>query len=316
MLQEFLDDYFELILYTIPMLREFFSTKYGKTYNSSIEDFLLSPNASKLKSKVDLIFTSPPYPLVVPKKYGNRVGEEYLTWVSDVMNQLTTLLKPNGSLVVEIGNSWNKGSPTMSLLPLETLMHIAKGSNLHVCQQFIWHNPGKLPGPATWVNVNRERITDSYTHMWWFSKSEHPKADNRRVLLPYTAAMENLIKKGTYNHGERPSGHKISKKGFLNHNGGSIPRSALIYANTGFDLEYRDWCKRKNLPQHPARMPISLADFFINFLTEKNDLVLDPFGGSCTTGKSAEALKRKWICVEQRKEYLQGAKGRFLDCLT
>jgi site-specific DNA-methyltransferase (cytosine-N4-specific) len=58
-------------------------------------------------------------------------------------------------------------------------------------------------------------------------------------------------------------------------------------------------------------MPIDLANFFINFLTDKSDLVLDPFGGSCTTGKSAEELKRKWICVEQSKEYLIGAKGRF-----
>ena len=49
-------------------------------------------------------------------------------------------------------------------------------------------------------------------------------------------------------------------------------------------------------------MPISLSDFFINFLTSKNDLVLDPFGGSCTTGKSAEQLGRKWIMVEKDKD--------------
>jgi site-specific DNA-methyltransferase (cytosine-N4-specific) len=288
-------------------------TKLGKAYNSSIEGFMSSAEGKKLKGKVNLIFTSPPYPLVSPKKYGNKQGEEYLKWVAEVSVGLADLLTEDGSLVVEIGNSWNKGVPTMSLLPLETLMQIAKASNLHVCQQFIWHNPGKLPGPATWVNVNRERITDSFTHIWWFSKTEHPKADNRKVLTPYTKAMENLINKGSYNHGERPSGHKISEAGFLSDNGGSIARSALIYANTGFDTEYRDWCKKKGVPQHPARMPIALADFFINFLTDPKDIVLDPFGGSCTTGKSAELLKRKWICIEQNKEYLVGARGRFLN---
>jgi site-specific DNA-methyltransferase (cytosine-N4-specific) len=303
------------LFYDWQMTDEYFSTKFGKTYNLSIEKYLETQKAKRLKGKVNLIFTSPPYPLVVPKKYGNLIGEEYLYWISTVMQNLSTLLRDDASLVVEIGNAWTKGSPTMSLLPLQTLMEIAKSANLQVCQQFVWHNPGKLPGPATWVNVNRERITDSYTHIWWFSKTEHPKADNRNVLVPYTPAMENLIKRGTYNHGERPSGHKISKSGFLTDNGGSIPRSALIYANTGFDTDYREWCKKKGIPQHPARMPISLADFFINFLTDKNDLVLDPFGGSCTTGKSAELLKRKWICVEQNKEYLLGAKGRFQDSL-
>ena len=263
-------------------------TKYGKAYNDSIENFLKGAEGKKLKGKVNLIFTSPPYPLVSPKKYGNKQGEEYLNWIAEIAVGLKDLLAPDGSLVVEIGNSWNKGIPTMSTLPLETLMQIAKSTDLHICQQFIWHNPGKLPGPATWVNVKRERITDSFTHIWWFSKTEHPKADNRKVLTPYTKAMEKLIKKGAYNHGERPSGHKISESGFLSDNGGSIARSALIYANTGFDTEYRDWCKKKNVPQHPARMPISLADFFINVLTDPKDLILDPFGGSCTTGKTAE----------------------------
>jgi site-specific DNA-methyltransferase (cytosine-N4-specific) len=289
----------------------FIKTKRGEAYNSSIEDFLRSKKALSLKGKVNLIFTSPPYPLVVPKKYGNKQGEEYLNWISDISRGLSDLLAEDGSLVVEIGNAWNKGQPTMSTLPIETLISISKSSNLKICQQFVWHNPGKLPGPATWVNVKRERITDSYTHIWWYSKIDHPKADNRKVLTPYTDAMKNLIKNKKYNHGTRPSGHKISEKGFLNDNGGSIPRSTLIYANTGFDSDYRDWCKKKGVPQHPARMPIDLANFFINFLTEKSDLVLDPFGGSCTTGKSAEDLKRKWICVEQNKEYLIGAKGRF-----
>jgi site-specific DNA-methyltransferase (cytosine-N4-specific) len=82
-------------------------------------------------------------------------------------------------------------------------------------------------------------------------------------------------------------------------------------ANTAVDSNYRNWCKSKDIEMHPARMPIGLADFFIKFLTTPDDLVLDPFGGSCTTGRSAESLARNWICVEQNSEYLLGAKGRF-----
>jgi len=292
-------------------MTSFIKTDKGEAYNTSIEKFLNSKKGKSLVGKVNLIFTSPPYPLVVPKKYGNKQGLEYLNWIAQISKDLSRLLTENGSLVVEIGNAWNKGSPTMSTLPIETLIAISKSADLQICQQFVWHNPGKLPGPATWVNVKRERVTDSFTHIWWYSKSEHPKANNKNVLTPYTKAMKNLIKSKKYNHGERPSGHKISESGFLNDNGGSIPRSTLIYANTGFDTNYRDWCSKKKVPQHPARMPIELAEFFIKLLTDRNDLVLDPFGGSCTTGKAAEELKRKWICVEQNREYLIGAKGRF-----
>ena len=290
----------------------FFKTKNGEAYNSSIEKFLESKKGKSLKGKVNLIFTSPPYPLIVPKKYGNKQGDEYLNWIANISSGLKDLLTVDGSLVVEIGNAWTKGSPIMSTLPIETLMAISKETNLNICQQFVWHNPGKLPGPATWVNVKRERITDSFTHIWWYSKSEHPKADNRNVLTPYTPAMNKLIKTKKYNHGERPSGHKISKTGFLSNNGGAIARSTLIFSNTGSDKNYRDWCIKKEVPQHPARMPMDLAEFFVKFLTDKNDLVLDPFGGSCTTGKAAEIHGRKWVCVEQNDEYLIGAKGRFL----
>ena len=289
----------------------YFSTKKGKAYLCSIEDFLQSKKAQSLKGKVNLILTSPPYPLVIPKKYGNMTGSTYLGWMSDLSVGLTELLTEDGSLVVEIGNAWTPKSPTMSTLPLETLISIGKSADLNVCQQFIWNNPSKLPGPAFWVNIKRERVTDSFTHIWWYSKSKHPKANNRNVLQPYKLGMEQLIARQSYNSGTRPSGHRVSKKGFLKHNGGSIPQSLLNYSNTATDKEYRNWCQAKNISMHPARMPITVADFFIKFLTEPGDLVLDPFGGSCTTGKSAEKLKRRWICVEQEQDYLLGAKGRF-----
>ena len=58
-------------------MRKSFSTKYGNAYNTSIEDFLDSKDGKALQGKVQLIFTSPPFPLVVPKKYGNKIGEDY-----------------------------------------------------------------------------------------------------------------------------------------------------------------------------------------------------------------------------------------------
>jgi site-specific DNA-methyltransferase (cytosine-N4-specific) len=46
-------------------------------------------------------------------------------------------------------------------------------------------------------------------------------------------------------------------------------------------------------------------------LTDRNDLVLDPFAGSCVTGEVCERLQRRWICVELLEEYLEGAVARF-----
>src|SRR5208337_1244110 len=94
--------------------------------------------------------------------------------------------------------------------------------DLHLCQQIICHNPARLPGPAAWVNVKRVRLKDSFTHVWWMSRSPTPKADNRRVLTPYSSDMRKLLKTQRYNAGRRPSGHVISERGFLNDHGGAI----------------------------------------------------------------------------------------------
>lgn len=288
-----------------------YKTSLGRCYNSSIETFLESTNSARLNGKVNLIFTSPPFPLASPKKYGNRIGDDYLNWIVDVVDGMIPLLSDDGSLVMEIGNAWDKGSPTMSTLPLKTLLAIEERTSLSLCQQFIWENTAKLPGPATWVNKERIRLKDSHTHLWWYSPTARPKADNRNVLGEYSPAMKRLIKTGKYNHGTRPSEHVIGETSFTSDNRGSIHGSTIAMANTFSDPLYRDWCAAHGVDMHPARMPINLAEFFISFLTDEGDLVLDPFGGSNTTGRAAENLHRRWVAVEMNSDYVTGSHGRF-----
>jgi len=71
------------------------------------------------------------------------------------------------------------------------------------------------------------------------------------------------------------------------------------------------YCKEKDIKAHPARFPAALPEYFIRMLTDPDEVVLDPFGGSCITGEVAERLGRKWICAELVENYLEGARGRF-----
>ncbi|MCW5673942.1 MAG: site-specific DNA-methyltransferase [Xanthobacteraceae bacterium] len=303
-----------------------YRTKYGKMVLGSIEDTLEGPIGKSLRGKVNLIFTSPPFPLVRKKRYGNETGETYLNWLKDLAPKLCDLLAPDGSIVIEIGNSWEPGVPVMSTLGLEALLAFKRAANLHLAQHLICHNPARLPSPAQWVNVKRERLKDSFTHVWWMSKTEHPKADNRDVLLPYSPHMKALLRSKKYNAGVRPSGHVISERGFLKNHGGaispnvislteetSIPESLLKFSGTSSDSKYRQYCEKHGYESHPARMQLALAAFFVKFLTQPGDLVFDPFGGSNTTGFASESLRRNWVSVEIREDYAKGSKGRFLD---
>lgn len=293
------------------MTKPFFETELGKLYLGDCEK-LLSDFIVSNQPKADLIFTSPPFPLNRKKKYGNMTGEEYLNWISSLAPLLSQMLSDTGSIVIEIGNAWEKGCPVHSTLPLETLLEFKKSANMFLCQEFIYYNPSALPAPIEWVNKRRIRVKDSFTRLWWLSKTSEPKADNRNVLLPYSKQMEKLLKSKQYNYGKRPSQHVIGKNTFTVNNGGSIPGNVLISSNTRAKDGYLSYCKTNNLEIHPARMSRDIPEFFIRFLTQEGDLVLDPFAGSNMTGFVAESLNRKWIGIEVNKEYAEGSKGRFI----
>ena len=164
--------------------------------------------------------------------------------------------------------------------------------------------------------------------------------------------MKRLLKNG-YNSGKRPSQHVVSETSWQKDNGGAISQNLIGYnteldfakyiddiykeyldgfesylqkkfiedfsdnvleiANTSSSDRYLKACKEIGLKTHPARFPHELPEFFIKFLTDENDVVFDPFGGSCVTAEVAEKLNRRWIVSEITEEYLEGAKYRFFD---
>lgn len=323
-----------------------YSTDYGNLLLGDSEK-IIKKNLKKYKGKIQLIITSPPFPLNAKKKYGNLQGDAYKEWFSNLSLLYKDLLTDDGSIVIEIGNAWEANRPVQSLLHLESLLSFVKKSNLNLIQEFICYNPSRLPSPANWVTVNRIRTVDSYTHVWWLAKSDYPKADNRKILRPYSKGMLDLLKRQNYNIGKRPSGHSIGKTSFLKDNHGSIahnllefepiesnrtarlpnnitefvslvekellPTNVLSLSNTNSNDYYSIKCRELGLTRHPATMHPALIAFFTQFLTDENDIVLDPFAGSNTTGYIAEKLKRKWIGIEVLEDYANQSIIRFQD---
>lgn len=288
-----------------------YKTQFGFMFQGKAEEILSLSAFERLQGRIQLIFTSPPFPLNRKKKYGNLTGEEYINWLVSFGPHFKRMLTPDGSIVIEMGNSWEAGYPTMSTLAVRALLEFKERNDLNLCQEFICHNPARLPTPAQWVNVERIRLKDSYTKIWWLSSTHRPKADNKRVLKEYSSSMKDLLKKQKYNSGKRPSEHHIGDTSFLTNHGGAIPPSVLTIANTRANDKYQEFCRIHKLSLHPARMPLELASFFIKFLTTPGDVVLDPFAGSNTTGAAAEILERRWLCIEPDMSYIKGSLGRF-----
>lgn len=289
---------------TIPGQKPYFHTDLGAAFLGDSSELLQTiPDET-----IDLVLTSPPYALHFKKEYGNVDQGEYVDWLLSFAPVIRRILKPTGSFVLNIGGSWTPGQPTRALCHLEVAVRMVREHGFHLAQEFFWYNPAKLPAPAEWVNVRRIRVKDSVEYIWWFSKDPFPKANNQEVLQPYSPDMLRLLQRG-YRAKVRPSGHNITSK--FTDKGGSIPGNILIMGNNDANSRYFVRCEETGVKPHPARFPPQLPAFFISFLTEPSDVVLDPFAGSCTTGEVAENLGRFWMGIDRERDYLEGARYRF-----
>jgi site-specific DNA-methyltransferase (cytosine-N4-specific) len=268
---------------------------------------------------INAVITSPPYALHFKKEYGNAEKHDYIEWFLPFATEIFRVLPDDGSFILNIGGSYNEGTPTRSLYHFKLLVELVERVGFKLAQECFWFNPAKMPMPAEWVTVRRIRIRDSVEYVWWLSKTPWPKADNRSVLKPYSKDMERLNKRGV-RRTVRPSGHNIKPSFSKVEAGGSIPSNVveeelpidlLRFGNNAANDAYTERCKKAEVKVHPARFPAALPEFFIKLLTNEGDLVLDPFAGSNTTGSVAEKLQRRWIAVEKVEVYLEASKFRF-----
>ena len=288
-------------------INPFYQTQHGSAYlGDSLELLKSLPEKS-----VSLILTSPPFALTRKKEYGNKSADEYVEWFLGFARQFKRILKDDGSFVVDLGGAYLPGYPVRAIYQFELLVHLCKEMGFFLAQDFYHYNPSRLPTPAEWVNVRRVRVKDSVNVVWWLSVTENPKANNRNILKPYSDSMKQLLENG-YKAKLRPSGHDISDK-FQKDNNGAIPPNLLTLANTESNSAYLRRCKEAGIKPHPARFPLEFPKFFIEFLTDKDDLILDPFAGSNTTGQAAELLQRQWLAFEIDSKYLEGSVYRFQE---
>ena len=303
----------------LPAFKPFYTTDYGSAYHADSQKILKSlPEKS-----VNLVFTSPPYALHVKKAYGNVEKSDYVEWFLSFADEIFRVLTDDGSFVLNIGGSYNQGFPTRSVYHFKLLIALVEKVGFYLAQECFWYNPAKMPAPAEWVTVRRIRVRDSVEYVWWLSKTPWPKADNRRVLKPYSRDMIRLSQRGV-RPTTRPSGYNIKSTFDTVEAGGSIPPNVieideeapadmLKFGNNASNDTYTRLCKEQGIKIHPARFPAALPSFFIKMLTSEDDIVLDPFAGSNTTGAVAESLQRRWLALENVESYLKGSKFRFTN---
>lgn len=263
---------------------------------------------SRLDLPITLCLTSPPYPLAKPRAYGGPTREEYVDFVCDALEPIVRNLRPGGSIALNISNDiFESKSPARSLYRERLAIALYERLGLHKMDELIWENPSKPPGPTYWSSLNRFHLTSTWEPVLWFTNDPvNVIADNRRVLVPHKPAQERLIARGGALRQARygDGAYKLREHSYGAATAGAIPRNILRYQHNCPDKAAAvQFSLQNNLPVHGATMPLALADFLVRYLSDQDDLIVDPFSGWGTSAVAAERNKRRWITTELMGEY-------------
>lgn len=288
-----------------------FSTDLGLAIWARNEDVF-----PHLGEPIALCVTSPPYPLRRPRAYGNPDSAEYTDFITQALEPVVRSLLPGGSIVLNLSNGiFEPGLPSRSLYLERLTLALHERLGLHLMDRIPWVNRSKPPGPTMWACIRRVQLTEAYEPVLWFTNDPmRVRADNRRVLQAHTERHAQLIAAG----GERRTAaygdgaYRLAPGDFGAPTAGRIPRNVIERGHQCADTRaYRRYAKEQGLPIHGAMFPTDLPAFFIQLLTEPDELVVDLFGGTARSGLASERLGRRWLVTEWIWQFLHGARSLF-----
>lgn len=290
-----------------------FSTNLGIALWGSCEDAIPA-----LDQPVHLVLSSLPYPLNVPRAYGNPTEQEYVDWVCRILEPLMGKLARGASVVLNVGNDvFMKGSPARSLYRERMVIALHDRLGLQKMDEWPWINKARPPGPLRYASLTRQQLNASWEPFYWFSADpENVAANNRRVLVPHSEKHLQLIARGgearSTSYGD--GAHRVRPGSYGEATAGKIPRNFFEMPHNCTDkVELAKLARAAGLPVHGATMPLKLAEFVIEYLTERDQMVVDTCSGWFRTAKAAEKLGRRWFCTEKMGEYVLGGALGFKD---
>ena len=237
------------------------------------------------ENSVDLVVTSPPYDNL--RKYTDG-GSISIAKIDSISKEMFRVLKPGGVIVWVVADRVVNGSESGTSF-LTALCFKDNGFNIH--DTMIWRKTNPMP------RVRTKRYFDCLEYMFVFSKGT-PKTFNPIMVdckfggAVYDSTCKNM--------------------------GGESGRTKKTF--TLNDQRYKDniWdiAVAQNKTGHPAVFPLKLAEDHIKTWSNEEDVVLDPFVGSGTTGIAAMKLNRSFIGIDISEEYCKMSEERIMGTVN
>lgn len=244
-------------------------------------------------NSIDLVVTSPPYSDII--NYGKNVSikkpDEYVDWLLPLLDEIYRVLKPSGSFILNINDKCENGYKSTFIFDL--ISRNASENNLKMYDYYIWHKKAGIPTGGK----NRFRNTTEWIFHFCKDKSQM-KCYMDRVLVD---AKQTSLSRYNYDlNGQGVVENGVRKRKRVRASG---LQSEKVRPDNVFRFNTAS-ASRDNLIKHPAPFHKELPSYFINLLTDENDIILDPFSGIGTTSLAAKELNRKSIGFELNKSYI------------
>ena len=262
------------------------------------------------ENSINLVVTSPPYSDVL--YYGESVktfsSDKYIPWITEVAKEIQRILTPDGSFIFNIGNKTDNG--TRSLYVMETVLAFVREGKLELHDEYFWLK-NAMP------NGNERRLHNEVEYIYHFVKTPNRfKCNMDDVREQYSDHHKNAMNKK-----QRMNSNKIVRKDGTSYQPpkrvrkelnplGKIPNNIFHFPTAATD-------RHKGVTvKHPAPFHRKLPEWYIRWLTDPGDIVLDPFMGSGTTAEAAIALNRNYLGFEINQTYLDLAEYKIQHAST
>ena len=270
---------------------------YGDSYNL----FDIVPN-----DFVDLIITSPPYAKMT--KYGKDIDtfspDKYNDWFIPIIIKMFKSLKETGSFILNIND--NISNLERSIYVYELIVRIKKETGFQFYDRYIWYKKSGLP-----TGGQQFRPMDRIEYLFHFAKDvKSVKSYIDRIREPYAASTLSRMQYDVGIHDEiDENGKTKTKKRRITPNVlGKVPDNVFRFPTAGV-------LKNKGA-KHPAPFHSDMPEYFIKWLTDENDVVLDPFMGTGTTAFAAKKLNRNYVGFEKNKSYQSYIENRLNSVIS
>ena len=239
------------------------------------------------ENSIDLIFADPPYWMrvegVLKRVEGTNFDgcmdawdqfeslEDYEAFTKEWLCECYRILKPDGSI-------WVIGG----MQCIYTIGAIMQEIGYWLINDIVWHKKNPTP------NFKGTRLNNSHETLIWATKSKKSK-----YTFHYKTAKElnlDTVDEADYEKGIRKQL-------------GSVWKIAVCSGNERLKNEQGE-------KLHTTQKPEELLYRIIAISSNVGDMVLDPFGGTMTTGAIAKRLGRKYFMIERDPKYYEYGKQR------